>query len=254
MADRHPGRFGDRLVRLLLSEMKPMADRRPSLLTQLIGQSIPNMQVVPTVRTALRRYVMCRPEGQRCVVAAAGGVSFSRLRNGVQLHRFDSALPGGSSATAGGGNDAYTILDCIYQPETNTYYVMDLMAWKVCAVLVPRVAIGLPVVCSLSPCVHRMLCTRLLVRLLLLPDVQGVQYYDCSAEFRQYWLHTKLGELDNLPQQAHTLQGVPAYPCTRGVRLQLLIFKADGSKHWSLVSCMYMISLLSCTQRARCTV
>ena len=78
---------------------------------------------------------MCRPEGQRCVVAAAGGVTFSRLRNGVQLHRFDSALPGGSSATAGGGNDAYTVLDCIYQPETNTYYVMDLMAWKVCVVL-----------------------------------------------------------------------------------------------------------------------
>ena len=56
------------------------------------------------------------------MLAAAGGVTFSRLRNGVQLHRFDSALPGGSSATAGrGGNAGNTILDCVYQPETMTH-------------------------------------------------------------------------------------------------------------------------------------
>ena len=48
-------------------------------------------------------------------------------------------------------------------------------------------------------------CTRCRVRLLLLPtDAQGVQYYDCSAEFRQYWLHTKLGELDTLSRTRRT--------------------------------------------------
>ena len=65
------------------------------------------------------------------MLAAAGGYTVSRLRNGVQLHRFESALPNGSSMTAGGDSKAYTILDCIYQPETNSYYVTDVMSWKV---------------------------------------------------------------------------------------------------------------------------
>ena len=109
----------------------------------------------------MRRYVMCRPEGQRCVLAAAGGLTVSRLRNGVQLHRFDSALPGGSTATAGGGGDAYTVLDCIYQPETNAYYVMDLMVWKVSVALPPAAshATGTqpPLVISLFPSVRKIL-------------------------------------------------------------------------------------------------
>ncbi len=74
---------------------------------------------------------MCRPEGHRCVVVAAGGSTVGRLRNGVQLHRFQSSLPGGSGSTAGGGSDAFTIFDAVFQPDTNTYYIMDLMCWKV---------------------------------------------------------------------------------------------------------------------------
>ena len=91
---------------------------------------------------------MCRPEGQRCVVVAAGGSTVSRLRNGVQLHRFQSALPGGSNG--GGGSDGFTILDAVFQPDTNAYYVMDLMCWKVRYLLIVNT------LCT--PSVHRSTC------------------------------------------------------------------------------------------------
>jgi snurportin-1 len=44
------------------------------------------------------------------------------------LHRFSSALPNGSGPTR--EKNSHCILDCIYHPENNTYYVMDLMSWK----------------------------------------------------------------------------------------------------------------------------
>lgn len=52
----------------------------------------------------------------------------SRKTNGVVLHRFSSALPNGSGPTR--EKNSHCILDCIYHPENNTYYVMDLMSWK----------------------------------------------------------------------------------------------------------------------------
>ena len=73
---------------------------------------------------------MTRPEGQRCILVAADGATVSRMRSGIQLHRFQSQLPGGSRHTRSGGADI-TILDAVYSPHTDTYYVMDLMCWKV---------------------------------------------------------------------------------------------------------------------------
>lgn len=45
------------------------------------------------------RYVMPRPEGQRCLLISSGGQTVARMRNGVQMARFPSALPGGSRHT-----------------------------------------------------------------------------------------------------------------------------------------------------------
>lgn len=45
------------------------------------------------------RYVMPRPEGQRCLLVASGGQTVARMRSGVQMARFPSALPGGSRHT-----------------------------------------------------------------------------------------------------------------------------------------------------------
>lgn len=63
----------------------------------------------------LCRYVFVRPSGKRCFVVSSNGITVSRLRNGSVLHRFPSALPGGSRARdASGPAQSYSILDCIF--------------------------------------------------------------------------------------------------------------------------------------------
>eukprot|EP00198_Chlamydomonas_reinhardtii_P012130 XP_001701467.1 predicted protein [Chlamydomonas reinhardtii] len=73
------------------------------------------------------------------------GRTVSWLRNGSPLHRFHCALPGGSPGTAArcggaagasaaaaglGGSGDYCLLDCIFHPPNNTYYIQDLLCWR----------------------------------------------------------------------------------------------------------------------------
>ena len=61
-------------------------------------------------------------------MVASRGSTLTRLQHGAVLHRFASALPGGSPATRCGA-DGYTIVDCVYHEHNNTYYVLDLLCW-----------------------------------------------------------------------------------------------------------------------------
>lgn len=74
-------------------------------------------------------YVLPRPEGKRCLVVASGGRTIARIQSGSVLRKFPSSLPGGSHKT-NRGNDAYCILDCIFQEQNATFYVLDVMCWK----------------------------------------------------------------------------------------------------------------------------
>ena len=97
-------------------------------------------------------FVTPRPSGQRCLVIASQGTTVSRLKSGRVLHRFPSALPGGSKSTRHGrSEDAFCILDCVFHKEDSVYYAMDCLAWN------------------------------------------GMSLYDCTAEMRLSWLHSKLG-------------------------------------------------------------
>jgi hypothetical protein len=73
--------------------------------------------------------VLPRPEGVRCLVMSCGGVTISRKRNGAIMHRFPSALPSGSRST-NQGKQGICLLDCVYQHQIKTYFVLDLMCWK----------------------------------------------------------------------------------------------------------------------------
>jgi len=73
------------------------------------------------------------------------------------LHRFRSVLPSGSRWQRGGGGRGsnetdWTILDCIYHEADDTYYALDLLAWK------------------------------------------GFELFDCTAEFRLFFLRSKFSE------------------------------------------------------------
>ncbi|GIL48596.1 hypothetical protein Vafri_5078 [Volvox africanus] len=120
--------------------------------------------------------VMPRPEGMRCLLVTSRGRTVSWLRNGAPLHRFYSALPGGSpattvgcggSATAAAASGDYCLLDCIFHPPNNTYYVQDLLCWR------------------------------------------GYALYDTAAEFRTFWLFSKF-------QEEGLLQLPRVEPCDAG--------------------------------------
>lgn len=79
------------------------------------------------------------------------GVTVARIPSGAVLKRFPSALPCGSHKT-NRASDAFCLLDCIFQEQNNTFYVLDVMCWK------------------------------------------GYLLYNCTTEFRWYWLRDKLAE------------------------------------------------------------
>ncbi|KAG6606544.1 snurportin-like protein [Phytophthora cinnamomi] len=96
-------------------------------------------------------YVLPRPEGKRCLVVANGGNTVARIPSGGILKKFPSALPCGSHKT-NKSSDGYCILDCIFQEQDGTFYVLDVMCWK------------------------------------------GYLLYNCTTEFRLYWMRDKLSE------------------------------------------------------------
>lgn len=78
---------------------------------------------------------MARPEGQRCLLVSGSGCTSSRLRSGSLLHRFRSMLPGGGGPRSSGDSSGPCMLDAIFQAADGTggtYYLLDLLVWKVC--------------------------------------------------------------------------------------------------------------------------
>ena len=72
-----------------------------------------------------------RPKGQRTLVISSRGYTVSRLKSGRVLHKFPSALPGGSRRSKHGkAEDSFCILDCVFHQSDGVYYVMDCMAWN----------------------------------------------------------------------------------------------------------------------------
>lgn len=74
-------------------------------------------------------YVVVCPVAKRCLVVAARGVTTSYSRNGHFMNSFPSHLPGGCRKRAPKRTE-YSILDCFYDSQASTYYILDLMCWN----------------------------------------------------------------------------------------------------------------------------
>eukprot|EP00466_Bigelowiella_natans_P017463 jgi/Bigna1/39557/e_gw1.33.57.1 len=72
-------------------------------------------------------YVLPRPEGTRCLVVSSRGKTISRKKSGAILHSFSSVLPSGNAKQR---QPDPCVLDCIYQADLQTYFVLDLMCWS----------------------------------------------------------------------------------------------------------------------------
>lgn len=66
-------------------------------------------------------YVLPRPEGMRCLVIASQGQTVARQRDGHVVDRWASPLPSGGQGPRGGEE---SVLDCIYNEQNATYYVI----------------------------------------------------------------------------------------------------------------------------------
>lgn len=122
-------------------------------------------------------FVLARPSGKRCFVVSSNGTTISRLRNGSILHRFPSKLPNGARTkdVNSGSSNSYSILDCIFHEQDQTYYVIDMVCWR------------------------------------------GYSLYDCTSEFRFFWVNSKLAETGAFdpPSYYHkySFSLVPVYGC-----------------------------------------
>ncbi|XP_009613386.1 uncharacterized protein [Nicotiana tomentosiformis] len=122
-------------------------------------------------------YVFARPAGKRCFIVSSNGTTISRLRNGIRLHRFPSALPNGARINNSKSAQSYCILDCIFHESDETYYVIDGVCWA------------------------------------------GLSLYECTAEFRFFWLNSKLAETGacDAPSTYHRYKfsTLPVYNCDK---------------------------------------
>jgi hypothetical protein len=102
--------------------------------------------------------VLPLPEGVRCLIIAAGGVTEARSLDGSLIDKFQSLLPAGSVASRSQRSgrskrsSAVIMLDCIYNAARREYYAIDVLNWR-----------DYPLI-------------------------------DCTAEFRFFWLNSKLSE------------------------------------------------------------
>ncbi|XP_022108126.1 snurportin-1-like isoform X2 [Acanthaster planci] len=83
---------------------------------------------VPTSLASDWLMVLC-PEGKRNLIVAAKGKTSSYSKSGYRLSVFPSMLPGGCRKHKHNNTD-YSLLDCIFQEATRTFYVLDIMCWR----------------------------------------------------------------------------------------------------------------------------
>lgn len=70
------------------------------------------------------------PVGRRCLVFSRKGATVAYSRTGQFIKAFQSALPGGCHMHISHCRRQYAIVDCIYVQQTNTFYLMDVLAWN----------------------------------------------------------------------------------------------------------------------------
>jgi snurportin-1 len=70
--------------------------------------------------------ILC-PEGRRNFVVASNGITKVYSKNGKQVKKFPSNIPGGSRNQ--NRRNSYSILDCIFSEKEKVFYILDMMCW-----------------------------------------------------------------------------------------------------------------------------
>ncbi|CAM9441530.1 unnamed protein product [Discosporangium mesarthrocarpum] len=141
-------------------------------------------------------YVAARPEGKRVIVISVKGETVARQMNGAITHRFRSHLPGGSPSQA----------HSFHSKQSACYCILD--------------------------CIYHELDSTFYV--LDMMAWKGYPLYNCSAEFRLFWVRTKLQEATG------HLGTVGAGNDHRIVAISHLECDLDGLRHAYSSPCPYI--------------
>ncbi|KAJ5071764.1 snurportin1 rnut1 protein RNA u transporter 1 [Anaeramoeba ignava] len=118
-------------------------------------------------------------EYKRCMIISTGGMTISRQMNGEIIEIFSSLLPGGSFYGSF-NKKVFSILDCFYLPQTQKS--------------IENVYYILDVMCW-----------------------NGCEFYNTEAEFRFFWIASKLQEEPNFSEITQTnkrkFQQLPLFNC-----------------------------------------
>ncbi|GFS55354.1 snurportin-1 [Trichonephila inaurata madagascariensis] len=83
---------------------------------------------VPSDIEELWYLVLC-PVGKRCLVVASRGYTKVFTKSGFRIMSFQSDIPGGNK-TGSSPMHVYSLLDCIFDATSQTFYVLDVMCWN----------------------------------------------------------------------------------------------------------------------------
>jgi snurportin-1 len=184
------------------------------ILYHSVVSSIIQMKRLTVLQTlfCVSRHVFARPAGKRCLVVSSNGLTISRARNGSILHRFPSALPNGSKRDISGPASSYSILDCIFHevPKPNSLYLsfssIRLILYFLTASSLLMSDRASDTQADETYYIIDMICWR------------GYSLYDCTAEFRFFWVNSKLAETSagDPPSTYHRYRfsAIPIYECT----------------------------------------
>ena len=146
-------------------------------------------------------------------------------------------------------SDTYCILDTIFHPPTDTYYIMDMMCWKARSANAQMHACfaSLPAYTTCQDAEdraplstdgqighHPHQCRMRLARVVTFHRgrldkrccrrMQGYALYDCNAEFRLFWVTSKLAETDagqpGSSYNQYAITSVPAFHADAGMTLR----------------------------------
>ncbi|XP_061393284.1 snurportin-1 [Musca vetustissima] len=117
--------------RVFREESKPSGNRRKY--KQQTFQEIYGSDLGPQLSEWMREKPECLddwllvpcPKGQRCLVVSSRGKTRMFSKAGRFRMSFMSHLPGGGASTRPGSG--FSILDCIYNPGNDTFYVLDVL-------------------------------------------------------------------------------------------------------------------------------
>ena len=121
------------------------------------------------------------------------GMTKAYSKAGHSVAFFKSALPSGTHSSR-----CITILDCVWNYQNRTYYVLDVLAWNNIVLLDCEVQLSTILNQSLFLCLEWILIDKLTFHLII------NLMFALQTEFRFYWLKAKLDEIPEVACHTET--------------------------------------------------